>query len=58
MYDQGRPMESLRLGLVDGLCFLGGIFMIFMTKAVRWKAETFGLLVGVWVAYTQVAKPT
>ena len=32
IYDQGRPMESLRLGLVDGLCFLGGIFMIFGDK--------------------------
>ena len=51
-------MEGLRLGLVDGLCFLRGIFMIFMTKAGRWKAETFGVVVGVWVAYTQVAKPT
>ena len=32
MYDQGRPMESLRLGFVDGLCFLGGILKIFGDK--------------------------
>ena len=50
-------MESLRLGLVDGLCFLRGIFKIFGDQGQadgKLRLEA----VGVGVAYTHVAKPT
>ena len=49
---------KLRLGLVDDLCFLGGIFMIFGDQRQADGKLRLGVVVGVWVAYTQVAKPT
>ena len=48
---------KLQMGLVDGLCFFGGIFMIFGDQGQadgKLRLE----VVGVGVVYTQVAKPT
>ena len=49
---------KLRLGLVDGLCFLGGIFIIFGDQGLDEGKLRLGVVVGVWVSHTQVAKPT